>query len=231
MKEQENNQHSQHDSDSYNHANTNTNASSHPNNELHFTHYFAKNQVSIRVMNETLNGNNNSNNEKNGKKTSTTDVVDIYAQHDVNVTQADHDKAPIETGSSHKSEVLAMLEEKIRTLDKNMKHKESDIHTWSIILGVFTGLLVSAFTLHLASIEPLTICRLLFWILSSLIWIPVTVMVSSFSSEFFKFLSPDWMTMKYSRKIYQRIIDLWDTVTITEQEAKELIEDKWLDAR
>lgn len=224
MKEQEHNQNSQHNRDSNNH----TNASSHSNSELHFTHYFAKNQVSINVIDEALSIKTEDN---NANISSSPHVVDIYAQHDVNMTQAEHDKAPTETDSSYKSEVFAMLEEKIRTLDKNMKHKESDIHTWATILGVFTGLLVSAFTLHLASIEPLTICRLFFWLVSSFIWIPTTLIVSHFSGEFFKFLSPDWMSMKYSRKIYQRIIDLWDTVTITEQEAKELIEDQWLDAR
>jgi hypothetical protein len=213
MKEQEHNQNSQHDS------------YSNSNKELHFTHYFAKNQVSIHVMDETLNAKI----EPIEKKTSTSDVVDIYAP--VNNSKPVQDEGNTDTGSTHKKEVFAMLEEKIRTLDKKMKIKESDIHTWSMILGVFTGLLVSAFTLHLASIEPLTICRLLFWIVSSFIWIPTTLIFSHLSSKFFKFLSPDWMTMKYSKKIYQRIIDLWDTVTITEQEAKELIEDKWLDAR
>lgn len=188
-------------------------------NELHFTRYFAH-QQSVNVMDEvkaikeqreTMNPNEQDNDPI---------TLDI-AQNDTQPQQAKKERSFNEHAEDSR---LTFALEHFKATKQVLKKKEKKIHLISTLFGIVSGMVVSAFFLHLATMEPLMLCRVLMLLAASFAWIPVTWILGEAGSEFLKVTSFRWMTLSTNVRIFQQVIPIWRESNLNEEDIKQFID-------
>jgi hypothetical protein len=184
-------------------------------NELHFTRYFAHQQSvnlidevnAIKEQRETLKMEHQNKDNDNNMGDDTEHIPNQLPHQD----------------SSVENHRMAFAHQCLKTNHRAIKKQEKQIHLISTFLGFFCGMFASAFLLHLATIEPLMICRVLMLLVASFAWIPVTWIIGEAGSEALKVTSFSWMTLNSNHRVLQKIIPLWADSTITSEQMQHFI--------